>query len=152
MSNQPHNRRPLVTTPDQELSMATGMLEKCALHGLIPISTVPMADSMYGVVWESGLLMSKLWTVPHGGSGVMVWTGICYGQWTQLQGPFIRRHNIMHDTARPHVARICTQFLEAETVPVLHPWPAYSPDMSPTEHVMENSGSMCTTACSSSYQ
>uniref|UniRef100_A0AAZ3QA78 Tc1-like transposase DDE domain-containing protein n=1 Tax=Oncorhynchus tshawytscha TaxID=74940 RepID=A0AAZ3QA78_ONCTS len=34
-----------------------------------------------------------------------------------------------HDNARPHVARICTQFLEAENVPVL-PWPAFSPDMS----------------------
>jgi transposase len=36
--------------------------------------------------------------------------------------------------ARPHVTRICTQFLEAENVPVF-PWPAYSPDMSPIEHV-----------------
>ena len=27
-----------------------------------------------------------------------------------------------------------TQFLDAENVPVL-PWPAYSPDMSPIEHV-----------------
>ncbi|MBN3277519.1 PKP4 protein, partial [Polyodon spathula] len=32
--------------------------------------------------------------------------------------PFIRRHHLMfqHDNARPHVARICTQFLEAENV------------------------------------
>ena len=41
-----------------------------------------------------------------------------------------------HDNAQPHVARICTQFLEAENVPVL-PWPAYSPDMSPIEHVWD---------------
>jgi hypothetical protein len=35
--------------------------------------------------------------------------------------PFIRRHHLMfqHDNARPHVATICTQFLEAENVPVL---------------------------------
>jgi hypothetical protein len=37
------------------------------------------------------------------------------------------------DNARPHVAMICTPFLEAENVPVL-PWPADSPDMSPIEH------------------
>ena len=45
---------------------------------------------------------------------------------------FICRHHLMfqHDNARPHVARIFTQFQEAENVPVL-PWPAYSPDMSP---------------------
>ncbi len=30
-------------------------------------------------------------------------------------------HHLMlqHDNARPHVARICTQFLEAENIPVL---------------------------------
>ena len=93
--------------------------------------------------------------VPH---GVMVWAGISYAQQTQLHFinsnmnaqryrdeilrptvvTFIRRHRPMfqHDNAQPHVARICTQFLEAENVPVL-PCPAYSPDMSPIEHVWD---------------
>ncbi len=50
--------------------------------------------------------------------------------------PFIHDSHLMlqHDNARPHVARICTQFLEAENIPVLA-WPTYSPDMSPIEHV-----------------
>ena len=96
--------------------------------------------------------------VAHGGGGVMVWAGICYGQRTQVHFidgilnaqryrdeilrpivvPFIHDHHLMlqHDNARPHVARICTQFLEAENIPVLA-WPAYSPDMSPTEHVWD---------------
>jgi hypothetical protein len=41
--------------------------------------------------------------------------------------PFIHHHHSMfqHDNPRPHVARICTQFLEAENVPVL-PRPVYS--------------------------
>ncbi len=43
---------------------------------------------------------------------------------------------LQHDNARPHVARICTQFLEATNIPVLA-WPAYSPDMSPIEHVWD---------------
>ncbi len=43
---------------------------------------------------------------------------------------------LQHDNARPHVARICTQFLEAENIPVLA-WPAYSPDMSPIEHIWD---------------
>ncbi len=96
--------------------------------------------------------------VAHGGSGVMVWAGICYGQRTQVHFidgilnaqryrdeilrpnvvQFIHDHHLMlqHDNARPHVARICTQFLEAENIPVLA-WPAYSRNMSPIEHVWD---------------
>ncbi len=52
--------------------------------------------------------------------------------------PFIHDHCLMlqHDNARPHVARSSTQFLEAENISV-HAWPAYSPDMSPIEHVLD---------------
>uniref|UniRef100_A0A8C6LIM2 Tc1-like transposase DDE domain-containing protein n=1 Tax=Nothobranchius furzeri TaxID=105023 RepID=A0A8C6LIM2_NOTFU len=96
--------------------------------------------------------------VAHDGGGVMLWAGICYGRRTQvyfIDGilnaqrycdeilrpivvPYIHEHHLMfqQDNARPHVARICTQFLEAENVPVLA-WPAYSPDMSPVEHVWD---------------
>ncbi len=88
----------------------------------------------------------------------MVWAGVCYGQRTQVHFidgilnaqryrdeilrpivvPFIHDHHLMlqHDNARPHAARICTQFLEAENIPVLV-WPAYSPDMSPIKHVWD---------------
>ncbi len=96
--------------------------------------------------------------VAHGGGGVMVWASVFYGQQTQvyfIDGilnaqrcrdeilrpivvPLIHDHHFMlqHDNARPPVARICTQFLEAETIPVLA-CPAYSPDMSPIEHVWD---------------
>ena len=52
--------------------------------------------------------------------------------------PFNRRLHLIfqHDNAQPHVARISTQFLEAEKVPVL-PWPAFSAYMSPIEHVWD---------------
>ena len=41
-----------------------------------------------------------------------------------------------HESAWPHVTRICKQFLEAENVPVF-PWSAYSPDMSPIDYVWD---------------
>ncbi len=49
--------------------------------------------------------------------------------------PLIHNHHLMlqHDNARPRVARVCTQFLEAENIPVLV-WPAFSLDMLPIEH------------------
>ncbi len=85
--------------------------------------------------------------VAHGCGGFMVWARICYGQRTQVH--FIdgilnaqryrdEIHHLMlqHDNAQPHVVRICTQFLEAENIPVLV-WPSYSLDMSPIEHVWD---------------
>ena len=45
----------------------------------------------------------------------------------------------MHDNARPHVARICRQFLNRNNVNVL-PWPAVSPDMNPIEHILDYLG------------
>ncbi|KAL0169475.1 hypothetical protein M9458_034071, partial [Cirrhinus mrigala] len=48
--------------------------------------------------------------------------------------PFIHDHHLMlqHDNARPYDARICTQFLEAENIPVLA-----LPPYSPIEHVWD---------------
>jgi transposase len=88
----------------------------------------------------------------------MVWAGISIGQRTPLhfiEGnlngqryrdeimipivvPFVRLHAVtfQQDNARPHVARICMQLLEAEHIQVLE-WPAYSPDMSPIEHLWD---------------
>ena len=44
-----------------------------------------------------------------------------------------------HLLPSPHVARLCTQSLEDENVPV-KTWPAYSPDMSPIMHVWKALG------------
>ena len=58
---------------------------------------------------------------------------------TQLLTSSVKSSNIEGisiDNAWPHDARICTQFLEAEHVPVL-PWPVYSPDVSPIDHVWD---------------
>lgn len=94
-----------------------------------------------------------------GGGSVMVWGGISYGRKTPLvviNGnmdavkyrdsvlephvvPFVRRHNLtfQQDNARPHVARLCRDFLARNEVVPLE-WPPYSPDMSPIEHLWDD--------------
>ena len=56
--------------------------------------------------------------------------------------PFFQRHGPaiwMRDNARPHVAKICRQFLNRNHINVL-PWPAVSPDMNPIEHIWDYLG------------
>ncbi len=113
--------------------------------------TGQMADSVYGVVWVNSLLMVSAMV------GVGLWYEQAYVKDNEIQVhfidgilnaqryrdeilrlvvvPFIHNHHLMlqHDNALPHVARVCTQFLEAENIPVLA-WPSYSLHMSPIEH------------------
>ncbi len=137
--------------------MASGTLERCSLHGWIPVFTVQGR-------WQTACMVLCDWAICWcqrcGSSGPWQRWGYGMGRrilWTTNTGafywwhfecteipdeilrpivvPFIHDHHLMlqHDNARPHVARICTQFLEAENIQVLA-WPAYSPDMSPIEH------------------
>ena len=90
------------------------------------------------------------------GGSVMVWGGISHGVKTPLvviQGnltavryrdqvltphvlPLVNAHNLtfQHDNARPHVARVCRDFLNQNNVQVLD-LPPYSPDLNPIEHL-----------------
>lgn len=94
----------------------------------------------------------------YGGGSVMVWGGIAFGLRTELRFvngtltaqqyrdsilqpcvvPLVRERNLIfqQDNARPHVARDNMDYLAANDVEVL-PWPAFSPDLSPIEHLWD---------------
>ena len=100
---------------------------------------------------------------PWGGPSVMVWAGISFRHRTPLvvlEGnltarryisdvleehvvPFFEQHDdlrmFQHDNARPDSAGITSDYLHAEGVTVL-PWPAFSPDLSPIEHLWDQIG------------
>ena len=88
-----------------------------------------------------------------------MWGGITSNRWTQLvivagnltsirhRDKIIRPHvlflqgqrgavMLQQDNARPHVARVVTDFLRQQNVNTL-PWPAVSPDLSPIEHLWD---------------
>ncbi|KAI4896781.1 hypothetical protein NFI96_020094, partial [Prochilodus magdalenae] len=96
-----------------------------------------------------------------GGGSVMVWGGISMEGRTDLYrldngtltairhrdeilGPVIRPYAgavgpgflLVHNSARPHVARVCRQFLENEGIDTID-WPTGSPDLNPIEHLSD---------------
>ena len=61
----------------------------------------------------------------------------------QVEVPFLHNHAgvtlYQQDNVRRHSARLTTDFLGQNNVQVL-PWPAFSPDLSPKEHLWDQLG------------
>ena len=94
----------------------------------------------------------------YGGESVMVWGEISHGVKSPLivvpgnltavrytdeilppvAVPSVQQHQMtfQHDNARPHVARVCQDFLANINIVPLN-WPPYSPDLSPIEHLWD---------------
>ena len=93
-----------------------------------------------------------------GGGSVMVWGCIAHGIKSQLiivagnmtavryrdeilrpvAVPLLQQRNLIlqQDNARPHVARVCQDFLANNNIAPLA-WPPYSPDLTPIEHMWD---------------
>ena len=94
----------------------------------------------------------------YGGGSVMVWGGISHGVKSPLivvpgnltavryrveilrpvAVPLVQQHQMtfQHDNARPHVARVCQDFLANNNIVPLD-WLPYSQDLSPIEHLWD---------------
>ena len=95
----------------------------------------------------------------YGEGSVMVWGGISHGVKSPLivvpgnltavryrdeilrpvAVPLAQQHQMtfQYDNARPHVARVCQDFLANNNIVPLD-WPPYSPDLSPIEHLWDD--------------
>ncbi|UYV70401.1 hypothetical protein LAZ67_7002912 [Cordylochernes scorpioides] len=103
------------------------------------VSACPVIVAVYAcdVDVEKGPIRQQLWNAPPCDNGTMTAQRYVYDVLRPVTLPYLQGvPNALYqqDNARPHTARISQQALQ--DVQML-PWPPYSPDLSPIEHVWD---------------
>ena len=126
---------------------------------LAAVAAAQMVDVVCTDVAENALATPVLSNgIGLGGGSVMVWGGIAHRIKSQLiivagnmtavryrdeilrpvADPLVQQRNLIlqQDNGRPHVARVCQDFLANNNIAPLA-WPTYSPDLTPIEHMWD---------------
>ena len=97
----------------------------------VNVTLHPIQVHVWGAVWYSG--QSTLW-IGEGSINAVVYTNILEAHLLPTR-PQSRRYALLHDNARAHTARHTKEWLEANNVRVVAPYPPRSPDFNAIEHV-----------------
>jgi hypothetical protein len=96
---------------------------------------------MYNILLLMGLFFSRKQTHENYLLGVRIMvfnTAFNNSSLISWQSDLLVEENGEQDNARHHVARVCQDFLANHNISP-HDWPPYSPDLSPIEHLWDES-------------
>ena len=118
------------------LTVRIGMLFHSSINAFLSCARVARGGGGRGI---SALPIFSVQLIPH----VLYWGQIKSVRYRDeilrpVAVPLVQQRNLIlqQDNARPHVARVCQDYLANNNIAPLA-WPPYSPDLTPIEHMWD---------------